>query len=228
LEALTASLRAKQVPIRLADIGDVSRREVVEAVSVRHEEPFYGAILAFNVRILPDAKRESSDQRVPIFENDIIYNLMDDYLKWVEDEREAKSRREFESLVQPAMMEVLEGFIFRRAKPAIFGVRVLAGVIFPNKEIINVEGENLGRVTQIQESGQAVPKAEEGKEVAISMPKPVVGRHIKERDSLYVDVPEGHVKKLRDKFSQQLSEGALDVLKKLVEIKRVKDPLWAI
>lgn len=228
LEALTESLRAKEVPIRLADIGDVSRREVVEAISVRHEEPLYGAILAFNVRILPDAKRESSDQRVPIFENGIIYNLMDDYLKWVEDEREAKSRREFESLVQPAKMEVLEGFVFRRAKPAIFGVRVLAGVVFPNREIINVEGENLGRVTQIQESGQAVPKAEEGKEVAISMPKPVMGRHIKERDSLYVDVPEGHVKKLREKFSQRLSEGALDVLKKLVEIKRVKDPLWAI
>ena len=228
LEALTDSLRARGVPIRLADIGDVSRREVLEAVSVKYEEPLYGAVLAFNVKLLPDAEREASDQRVPIFWNDIIYNLMDEYVRWMESEREAKARKEFEGLVQPGKMEVLEGFVFRRAKPAIFGVRVLAGVIAPNREMVNAEGEGLGRVTQIQESGQPIPKAEEGREVAVSMPKPVVGRHIKERDLLFVDVPEEHVRRLREKFTSRLTEGALEVLRELVEIKRKKDPLWAI
>ena len=228
LEALTDSLRARGVPIRLADIGDVSRREVLEAVSVKYEEPLYGAVLAFNVKLLPDAEREASDQRVPIFRNDIIYNLMDEYVRWMESEREAKARKEFEGLVQPGKMEVLEGFVFRRAKPTIFGVRVLAGVIAPKRDMVNAEGEGLGRVTQVQESGKPIPKAEEGREVAVSMPKPVFGRHIKERDLLYVDVPEEHVRRLREKFAQRLTEGALEVLRELVEIKRKKDPLWAI
>jgi len=228
LEALTDSLKTRGIPIRLADIGDVSRRDVMEAVSVKFEEPLYGAVLAFNVRVLTDAEREAFDQRVPVFWNDIIYNLMDEYVKWLESEREAKARKEFEGLVHPGKIEVLEGFVFRRAKPAIFGVRVHAGVIAPNREIINAEGQGLGRITQIQDSGQPISQAEEGREVAVSMPRPVVGRHIKERNLLYVDVPEEHVRKLREKFASRLTESALNALGELVEIKRKKDPMWAI
>jgi len=228
LEALTESLRARGVPIRLADIGDVSRREVLEAVSVRHEEPLHGAVLAFNVKVLPDAEREARDQRVPVFRNDIIYNLMDEYVRWVEAEREAKARREFEALVQPGKVEVMEGFVFRRAKPAIFGVRVMAGTIAPNVVMVSTLGEGLGRITQIQDAGQPIPRAEEGREVAVSMPRPVVGRHIKERDVLFVDVPEEHARKLRKRFTSRLTEAALEALGELVEIKRERDPLWAI
>jgi translation initiation factor 5B len=228
LEALIDSLRAREIPIRLADIGDVSRRDVLEAVSVRYEEPLYGAVLAFNVKMLPDAEREATDQRVPLFWNDIIYNLMDEYVKWMESEREAKARLEFEGLVQPGKIEVMEGFVFRRAKPAIFGVRVIAGVISPHVQMVNFEGEGVGRITQIQDSGQSVPQAEVGKEVAVSMPQPVVGRHIKEGDVLYVNVPEDHVKKLRERFPGRLTEDTLQALDELVEIKRKKDPIWAI
>ena len=228
LEAITESLRARKVPIRLADIGDVSRREVMEAVSVKFEEPLYGAILAFNVRPLPDAEREAHDQRIPIFRNDIIYNLMDEYVKWMEEEREAKARKEFEALVKPGKIEVMEGFVFRRAKPAIFGVRILSGYISPNVPMVNLEGEGVGRITQIQDSGEAIPSAIEGKEVAVSMPQPIVGRHIKERDVLLVNVPEKHAKLLREKYSERLTASALEALRELTEMKRKRDPLWAI
>jgi translation initiation factor 5B len=228
LEALVESLRVRDIPIRLADIGDVSHRDVMEAVSVKYEEPLYGAILAFNVKILPDAEAEAQSQRVKIFWNDIIYNLMDEYVKWMESEREAKARKEFETLTQPGKIQILDGFIFRRAKPAIFGVRVEAGMITPNVSMIGRAGENLGRIVQIQDSGAAVGKADEGKEVAVSMPQPIVGRHIKEKDVLYVDVPEKNVRTLRQKFQGRLTENALKALEELVEIKRKKDPLWAI
>ena len=228
LEALVESLRVRDIPIRLADIGDVSHRDVMEAVSVKYEEPLYGAILAFNVKILPDAEAEAQSQRVKIFWNDIIYNLMDEYVKWMEGEREAKARKEFETLTQPGKIQILDGFIFRRAKPAIFGVRVEAGIITPNVSMIGRAGENLGRIVQIQDSGAAVGKADEGKEVAVSMPQPIVGRHIKEKDVLYVDVPEKNVRTLRQKFQGRLTENALKALEELVEIKRKKDPLWAI
>jgi translation initiation factor 5B len=228
LEALVESLRVRDIPIRLADIGDVSHRDVMEAVSVKYEEPLYGAILAFNVKILPDAEAEAQSQRVKIFWNDIIYNLMDEYVKWMEGEREAKARKEFETLTQPGKIQILDGFIFRRAKPAIFGVRVEAGMITPSVSMISREGDNLGRIVQIQDSGAAVGKADEGKEVAVSMPTPIVGRHIKEKDVLYVDVPEKNVRTLRQKFQGRLTENALKALEELVEIKRKKDPLWAI
>jgi translation initiation factor 5B len=228
LEALVESIRQKGVPIRIADIGDVSKRDVMEALSVKHEEPLYGAILAFNVKLLPDAEQEANDQKIPVFWNDIIYNLMDEYIRWMEEEREAKARQEFDKLVKPGKIKIMEGFIFRRAKPAIFGVEVLGGRIEPGVNMINEQGERVGRITQIQESGEAVSQAEAGKEVAVSMPQPIVGRHIKERDVLYVDVPEKDAKLLRTKYTNRLTESANEVLMELVEYKRQEDFLWAV
>ena len=227
LEAIVESLRQREVPIRIADIGDVSRRDVVEAMSVKHEEPLYGAILAFNVKILPDAEREAHDNKIQVFWNDIIYNLMDDYIRWMEEEREAKARKEFDELVKPGKIEIMDGYIFRRAKPAIFGAKVLGGQITPNVNMINVEGSRIGRISQIQDRGEAISRADEGQEVAVAMPQPIVGRHIKERDVLYVDIPERHAKQLRTKFAGRLTEKQAEALKELVELKRKTDVLWA-
>jgi translation initiation factor 5B len=228
LEATVESLRQREVPIRIADIGDVSRRDVVEAISVKHEEPLYGAILAFNVKILPDAEKEARDNKIQVFWNDIIYNLMDDYVRWMEGEREAKARKEFDALVKPGKIEIMDGYIFRRAKPAIFGAKVLGGQITPNVNMINVEGTRVGRISQIQDRGEAIPRADEGQEVAVAMPQPIVGRHIKERDVLYVDIPERDAKQLRTKFAGRLTEKQAEALKELVELKRRTDVLWAI
>jgi len=228
LEALTEGLRMRSIPIRLADIGDISKRDVMEAAVVGQEEPLYGVILAFNVKVLPDAEEEARAHRVRIFRNNIIYNLMDDYIRWMEEERERRERSVFDRLVKPGKVEVLKGFIFRRAKPAIFGVRVLAGVIAPNRELIRMDGKNLGKISQIQDAGKPISLAEAGKEVAISMPKPVVGRHIREGDILYVDIPEEHAKMLRDRFAHRLSEDSLQTLRELIEIKRRSNPIWAL
>jgi len=228
LEATVESLRQREVPIRIADIGDVSRRDVVEAISVKHEEPLYGAILAFNVKVLPDAEKEARDNKIQVFWNDIIYNLMDDYVRWMEGEREAKARKEFDALVKPGKIEIMDGYIFRRAKPAIFGARVLAGQITPSVNMINTEGDRIGRISQIQDRGEAIPRADEGQEVAVAMPQPIVGRHIKERDVLYVDIPERDAKQLRTKFAGRLTEKQAEALKELVELKRRTDVLWAV
>jgi translation initiation factor 5B len=145
----------------------------------------------------------------------------------MEDERETKARKEFDALVKPGKIEVMEGFIFRRAKPAIFGVWVMSGSISSNVPMINLEGSSVGRISQIQDSGVAITGVEEGKEVAVSMPQPIVGRHIKERDVLFVEVPEKDAKLLREKYTQRLTAGAIDALRELTDIKRKKDPLWA-
>jgi translation initiation factor 5B len=153
---------------------------------------------------------------------------MDDYQRWADEEREARARKEFDTLVRPGKFEIMEGYIFRRAKPSIFGAKVLAGQISPRVQCINIEGERLGRISQIQDGGNAVPIAEMDKEVAVAMPQPIVGRHIKERDVLYVDIPEKHVKLLRTKYADRLTESENETLKELIQLKRKKDILWAI
>jgi translation initiation factor 5B len=228
LEAIAESLKSSGVPIRLADIGDVSKRDVTEASVVKEHEPLYGVVLAFNLRILPDAEEEASIKGVQIFAERIIYHLIDNYLSWLKSRREAKLEQEFEKVVKPAKIRVMEGYVFRRAKPAIFGVEILAGKIKPKVALVRAEdGEEVGEIQQIQEKGQALSEAGQGMQVAVSMDKPMVGRHVFEKDILYVKVPEPHAKALLTTLMDKLTPEEQEALNEYASIVRKKAPFWA-
>lgn len=227
LEAIAESLKQNHVPIRLADVGDVSKRDVTEAVVVKDHEPLYGAILAFNVKTLPDAEIEAIDRGILIFKNNIIYHLIDDYLKWMKSTQEERIQKELDRLVRPGKIKILPGYVFRRAKPAIVGIEVLAGQIKPKYELVGEDGRHIGEIKQIQDRGQAIAEAETGMQVAVSLDKPVVGRHINEGDVLLVKVPEAHAKALLTKFQDHLSPDELETLNELINIMRRRSPFWA-
>ena len=228
LEAIAENLQRNTVPIRLADVGEVSKRDVVEASVVKEHEPLYGVVLAFNVRVLPDAEAEAEIKDVKIFKENIIYHLMDNYLSWLNAQKEAEIEDEFAKLVKPGKLRVLEGYVFRRAKPAIFGVEILAGRIKPKLTLVRAkDGREIGEIQQIQEKGKPLPEARIGMQVAISMDKPVVGRHIFEKDILYVKVPEEHAKMLLSTFMNKLTAEEQEVLKEYVEFMRKKVTFWA-
>ena len=226
LEAIAESLKRSGVPIRLADVGDVSKRDITEASVVKENEHLYGVVLAFNVRVLPDAEEEAKNRKVPIFRHNIIYHLVDDYLRWVEKEKEAREKGEFERLIKPAKIRILPGYVFRRAKPAIVGVEVLAGTIKPRISLIDENGKEIGEILQIQDRGKAISSAERGMQVAISIDKPVVGRHIDEGDVLYISVPESHARKLLSEFKERLNPDEIECLNELVEIMSRKKFFW--
>jgi translation initiation factor 5B len=228
LEAIAEILKQNAVPVRIADVGDVSKRDVVEASVVKSHEPLFGAVLAFGVRILPDAEQEAANAGVQIFKEQIIYNLIDNYLEWVKSQREAKIEQEFEKLVKPGKILVLEGYVFRRAKPAIFGVEILGGQLKPKYSLIRVEdGADIGEVQQIQDKGKAVSEAKQGMQVAVSMDKPIVGRHVFEKDILYVKVSEHDAKALLTTHLDKLTADEQEVLKEYAEQMRKKIPFWA-
>lgn len=227
LEAIAEILKQNNVPIRIADVGDVSKRDVVEASVVKSHEPLLGVVLAFNVRILHDAEEEAANANVQVFKDQIIYNLIDSYLEWFRSQREAKSRQEFEKLVKPGKILIMPGFVFRRAKPAIFGVEILGGQLKPKYSLIRTEdGADVGVVQQIQDKGKAVSEAMQGMQVAVSMDKPIVGRHVFEKDVLYVKVTESDARTLMEEHSDRLSEDEKEVLLEYVKIMQKKTPFW--
>jgi translation initiation factor 5B len=227
LEAIAEILKNNSVQIRLADIGDVSKRDVVEASAVKTREPLLGVILAFGVKILPDAEEEAASSGIQIFKEPIIYNMIDNFVNWQKAQRLAKMELEFERLTKPGKVQVLAGFVFRRAKPAIFGVEVLGGILKPKYSLVRADsGEDIGDVQQIQDKGKAVPEAKEGAQVAISMDKPTVGRHVFEKDVLYVKVPEADAKVLATTCSELLSASQKEVLREYVKIMQKKTPFW--
>jgi translation initiation factor 5B len=227
LEAIAAILKQNEVPIRLADVGDVSKRDIVEAAVVKEHEPLYGAVLAFGVRVLPDAEEEAETRKVKIFLEKIIYHVIDNYLSWSRGLREAELQQDFAKLITPGKLQVMQGYVFRRAKPAIFGVEIQAGKIKPKCSLIRAEdGSDIGELQQIQDKGKAISEAAKGMQIAISMEKPMVGRHVFEKDVLYVKVPEPHAKVLLSTFMDRLTADEQEALNEYVELMRKKVPFW--
>lgn len=212
--------------IRLADIGDVSRRDVVEAEAVSPEDRLLAVVLAFNVKILPDAEQEAKAASIPIFQSDIIYHMMEDYLRWNEEQRTAGVKAELDAIVRPCKARVLTGFIFRRSKPAIVGVEILSGRLKPKSPVIGLSGKKLGEVQRIQDKGNDVQEAVVGMQVAVSIENGVVGRNMSEGDVLYADVPERHLKTLMTKFPSELTESDQETIKELIQLKRRENPVW--
>lgn len=227
LEAIADSLKRSEIPIKLADVGDVSRRDVTEATVVKNHDLLHGVILAFNVKILPDAEEEAKNRDIRIFSEKTIYSLIDNYLQWLKQEDEARLEDEFSRLIKPAKVMFLPGYIFRKAKPAVIGVEVLAGKIRPKQVLAKEDGRNVGEILQIQDKGKAASEATIGAQVAVSLGKAIVGRHIHEGEVFYVRVPESHAKMLLTKFEDRLMPEEIETLNEFVEIMRLESPFWA-
>ncbi len=229
LEALVEALRRKGIPIRYADVGHVAKRDIIEALASKEMNKFYGVILAFNVKTLPEAEEEAKKHAIRIFTNNVIYRLLEDFEKWLHDMKEAEKRKELEKLIRPGKIRILPGYIFRRSNPAIVGVEVLGGTIKPGYPLMREDGKRIGSIHQIQDRGRSVQEAKAGMAVAISIKGHVmVGRHIDEGDILYTDIPEQHAILWLTKYKSELSDDEMLVLKEIIKIKRRSNPTFAL
>ncbi|MEM3386561.1 MAG: translation initiation factor IF-2 [Nitrososphaerales archaeon] len=220
LEAITDMLKRQGVPLRIADVGAVTRREVIEAAMVAKEDPYLGVILGFNVKILPDAQEAITSEKVKVFNESIIYNLIEGYTRWVQEEKEKAASREYSSLTPPCKFKVLEGYIFRRSNPAIFGVEIITGRLKQKVQVMNSEGKVVGVVHQIQDKGKPIEEAAQGSQVAISMLEPIVGRHIVEKEVLYSLPKEAEVRTLKEKYLNRLTPEEQQLLEEIILVRK--------
>lgn len=224
LEALVGELKSKNIPIHIADVGPISRRDVIRASAIK--DPLLGAILAFNVDILPDGLSEIQKTNVPVFSSNIIYSLMESYEAWVDEKKMKLEQERLEAVIRPGAVRLLPDCVFRQSKPAIVGVQVIGGVIRTQTNLMREDGANVGAVKGIQAHNENVGSATVGQEVAVSIDGPTVGRQIHEGDILYVNVPEKHARIVEMELMPKLSEDEREVFEKFLEIKRKKEPFW--
>ena len=228
LEALEGQLKAKGVPIRLADIGDVSRRDIVEAATVAKSDPLLGAVLAFNVKVLPDAEEEARLQGVNVLRDDIIYKLLETYEDWSTRKREEVRAKRLEGFIRPGKLAIKTGYVFRRSHPAIVGVDVLGGILKPKCPLMRKDGKPIGEIKELQRERKTLHEAKLGEELAVSIEGAIVDRHIHEGDVLYVDVPREHALVLKRELRDLLSGDELAVLDEIIEIKKRTDPTYGV
>ena len=221
LEAFAFEAKQTNLSIRKIAIGNVTRKDVVEAS--HFENPLHRAIFAFNVGVNDDARSEAMALSVRIFENDVMYRLLEDYRTWCEErtkELEVEKRLE---IVYPGKIIILRDHVFRVSKPAIVGVRVLAGRIRPGQTLMRDDGKGVGRIKSIRSGDESLKEAVAGAEVAISIDDAMVGRQIDVENILYVDIPESHAHNLQ---TEKLTPDEAEVLQQVIELKRKERPFW--
>jgi translation initiation factor 5B len=226
LEALIEMLRRKQIPISMADIGPVTRRDVMEAKAVKENNRHLGVIIAFNVKVTPEAETESENYHIRIFSDNIIYSLIDSYTLWVDEDSSNVEKAMFSELTPIGKFTFLKGYIFRNNNPAVFGIKVDVGNLRQKIAFMNKSGKKIGTIHQLQDQGKTMVSAKKGQEVACSVQNITVGRQIKEEDVFYTLPPPDDAKQYLKKFKNNLSSEEIQVLNEIVEIIRVKNPIY--
>jgi translation initiation factor 5B len=131
-----------------------------------------------------------------------------------------------EAVIRPGAVRLLPDCVFRQSRPAIVGVQIIGGVIRTQVNLMREDGANVGEIKGIQARNENVGSATVGKEVAISIDGPTVGRQIHEGDILYVNIPEKHARIVELELKPKLAEDEREVFDQFLEIKRKKDPFW--
>ncbi|PNX47565.1 MAG: translation initiation factor IF-2 [Thermoplasmata archaeon M11B2D] len=224
LEALVKESREKGIHVRKVEIGNVSKRDIMETDAVNN--PLDRVIFAFNVKILPEAKEELANTEVTIFNEDVIYTIIEKYDLWFAKKKEELEKKRREDYIHPGMIKFLPEYVFRVSHPAVIGVRVLGGRIKVDMRLMDQEGKSIGSIKGLQCDNKAITEALQGAEVAISIEGVTVGRQIKGGDIFFTDIPESDAKKLR--LMDVLNEDEKDVLNKIFDIKRKTNKFWGM
>ncbi|VVC04402.1 putative translation initiation factor IF-2 [Candidatus Bilamarchaeum dharawalense] len=201
VEALLRLLKDAGIPVIDAAVGNITKKDVLAASAVAQSNQFLGVVLGFNVKILDDATMESQNSNIQIIYSNIIYRLIDQYNEWVKEEKEKIKKHALEKVVWPGKIKILDGYIFRACKPAIFGVEVLAGRVRKNYRLMNKSGEVVGEIREIQKEKEKVEEAGVGDQLAISCDGINIGKNVAPGEILYSYLTEDEIKKWDDQIS---------------------------
>ncbi|HEV2877869.1 MAG TPA: translation initiation factor IF-2 [Nitrososphaeraceae archaeon] len=227
LEAIRDMLKKANVPIQKADIGHITRRDILAAAAVKEKSRYLGVVLGFNTKILEEAKREAQERTIPVFSENIIYNLVRSYTEWVEYQKEHEDSILFNEIPPICKFQFMKGFVFRRNYPAVFGAEIQTGKLRQKVNVLNEDGKKIGTIHQIQENGKPIEEAGKGEQVAVSIKEISVGRQVNEGDIFYTDLGSKEAKLLLERFYYRLAQEEKDILNTIVSIKRRNDPSYA-
>ena len=223
LEALAFELKKLEVPIRLATIGQVNKRDLLTAQNAK--DPLHRIILAFSTSAVNEIGESlrAEDSPVKLLEGEIIYHIIERLEEWNEETKRKIEEASREALVYPGKILIMRDHIFRRSNPAVVGIRVLAGRIHVGQYLMKEDGTSIGRVKSLRSGEDSMQQATQGEEVACAIRGATVGRGIDEQDVLLVDVPESHARRLK---KLEMTAQEEEVLEQLIALHRKQDHFW--
>ncbi len=217
LEAVVGMLQEREIPIKKASVGNITKKDIADAESNKDE--LDRVIMCFNT--------EGEAPGIKVLKNQVIYQLIEDLEKFREEKKKEIESRALKDIAKPAKIKVLRGCMFRQSNPCVVGVEVISGTLTPDTELIKTDGSKVGHVKTVELDKKPVKEAEKDKQVAISLPGVTGGRQIQEEDILLVDLGEKDFRILK-KLKKLLTPDQISLLKELAEIKRKENSVWGV
>ncbi|MDP3395249.1 MAG: translation initiation factor IF-2 [Methanoregula sp.] len=228
LEALCKELEGKEIGVMRAEVGPVSRHDLIDTETIKN--PVFRVLLSFNTPLLPDVVEMIKNPlytQVKIFEGRVIYQLIDQYVEWRDEQKRLQDKQRFEHVIMPAKIRLMPDCVFRQSNPAVVGVRVLGGKLRNDVNLIKLDGKKVGHLKSMQLRQENIREADAGLEVAISIEGATIGRQLNVGDDLFVDVPERHVKVLEKEMLKSLNTSTQEILEEYTSMRRKTEPFWA-
>ncbi|CAN3358518.1 eukaryotic translation initiation factor 5B [Diutina catenulata] len=237
LEALLDFLKDMKIPVMSIGLGPVYKRDVMKAVTMLDKAPELAVMLCFDVKVDREAEQYAEENKIKIFNADIIYHLFDAFTAYQAKLLEQRRKDFMEYAVMPCVLKTLQ--IINKRNPMIIGVDVMEGALKVGTPICAVRRDAngqpnimvLGRVTSLEVAHKGVDSVKKGQTaqgVAMrlenpSSAQPVWGRHVDESDNLYSLITRRSIDTLKDPaFRDTVSRDDWLLIKKLKPVFDIK------
>jgi len=159
-------LKDAKISVCNISIGPVHKKDVLKAMKVlamedKNIKKEFATILAFDVRVSPEAQKFADEEGIKIFTAEIIYHLFDSFTEYVKTCREERMNKGNKDATYPCVLEIMKEAIFNRKDPIIMGVNVLKGQLRVGTPLCVPEKDNLriGVVEAIEKNKNKISSA---------------------------------------------------------------------
>ncbi|KAJ0700959.1 putative protein-synthesizing GTPase [Helianthus annuus] len=231
LEALLDFLKtpAVSIPVSGIGIGPVHKKDVMKASVMLEKKKEFAAILAFDVKVTPEAQEHADDIGVKIYTADIIYHLFDQFKAYIDHLKEEKNREAVEDAVFPCILRITPK-VFNTRDPIILGVDVIEGILkigtpicIPKKHFVDI-----GRISSIEKNNTPLEYAKKGQTVAIKITgtnaeekQKMFGRHFKMKDELYSRISRSSINVLKANYQDELTNDDWNLVARLKHLFKI-------
>nr|CAB3462146.1 unnamed protein product [Digitaria exilis] len=229
LEAIIEYLKTHslEIPVSGCNLGPVHKQDVMKATAMLKRNEEYAAILAFDVKVMPEAFDLAAESGVKIFTADTVYKLVDSFTDHIKKLKEEKKQQYAAEAVFPCTLKILPNRVYHKKDPIICDVEVLEGIVkvgtpicvsVPSKDRGTDVVHSLGRISSMEASnGMQINSAKKG---LISIK--IIGENPQERSRLF-----GRHFNSDNELLSQISRKSIDLLKEYYR-DEMSDENWQL
>ncbi|KAL7663321.1 Eukaryotic translation initiation factor 5B [[Candida] zeylanoides] len=238
LEALLDFLKSMKIPVMSIGLGPVYKRDVMKATTMLEKAPEFAIMLCFDVKVDKEAEQYAEEQKIKIFNADIIYHLFDAFTAYQNKLMEQRRKDFIEYAIFPCVLKTVQ--IINKRNPMIIGVDVIEGAVRIGTPICAVRHDPvtktpnvmvLGKVVSLEVNHKSVDIVKKGQTSAgvamrlenPSAAQPTWGRHVDETDNLYSLLSRRSIDTLKDPaFRDTVTKEDWLLVKKLKPVFDIK------